>query len=127
MRNRSEKYRVNNNKGNLARYYAKHSLNPNRAKNAYKSLIKRLYGLTEKDYLDLYNKQSGLCRVCSIFLYNPFDRQDGDRPQLDHCHKTNKVRGILCQTCNTGLGSFKDDPKLLRQGADYLEESNNRC
>jgi len=39
---------------------------------------------------------------------------------VDHCHKTNKVRGILCQECNLGLGKFKDDPQLLEFARIYL-------
>jgi hypothetical protein len=39
---------------------------------------------------------------------------------LDHCHKTGAFRGWLCARCNTGLGMFKDSPRLLQCGADYL-------
>ena len=39
---------------------------------------------------------------------------------FDHCHKTNRQRGRLCSRCNTGLGSFRDDPRLLRNALEYL-------
>lgn len=39
---------------------------------------------------------------------------------IDHCHKTNKVRGVLCNECNIGLGKFKDDPILLEFAKIYL-------
>jgi hypothetical protein len=41
---------------------------------------------------------------------------------IDHNHRTNKVRGALCNNCNTGLGMFQDSPKLLLWAAAYLNE-----
>lgn len=42
------------------------------------------------------------------------------RPHVDHCHKTGKVRGILCAECNSGLGKFKDRPEFLIKAVEYL-------
>jgi hypothetical protein len=39
---------------------------------------------------------------------------------VDHCHKINKLRGVLCANCNSGLGQFKDNPTLLRKAIGYL-------
>lgn len=41
---------------------------------------------------------------------------------VDHCHKTGKVRGLLCQNCNHGIGMLKDDPKLLKNAIIYLSK-----
>ena len=56
------------------------------------------------------------CEICG----KP-EEEEGKRLALDHCHKTDKLRGRLCGDCNTTLGKFKDDPMLLRKAADYLE------
>jgi hypothetical protein len=69
------------------------------------------YGLTMADYNAIFLKQSGLCCICSREL---------DQPHIDHDHKTTKVRGILCASCNVGLGSFRDDPELCKNAAVYL-------
>lgn len=46
--------------------------------------------------------------------------EPGESLAVDHCHKTNKVRGMLCSSCNLGLGKFKDDPQLLEFARIYL-------
>ena len=42
---------------------------------------------------------------------------------VDHCHATGKVRGLLCHPCNAGLGFYRDDPRLMREAAAYIERS----
>jgi hypothetical protein len=41
---------------------------------------------------------------------------------LDHCHHTGKVRGYLCESCNTGIGRFDDDPKLIARAKKWIED-----
>lgn len=47
------------------------------------------------------------------------------RHSIDHCHKSGKVRGLLCDFCNTAIGKFNDDPILMRKAIEYLEKHND--
>lgn len=71
------------------------------------------YGIKISDYNDLYNKQNGLCKICHK-AYN--------RLHIDHCHKTGKVRGLLCPSCNKGLGHFYDDFEIIENALKYIKE-----
>lgn len=75
------------------------------------------YGLSLASFLAMYEAQGGKCWICS----KPCDLRGKAHICIDHCHKTKRVRGLLCQTCNKSIGQFKDDPALLRRAAEYLE------
>lgn len=72
------------------------------------------YGLSQQDYKDLVEGQKGVCWICS-------------RPpplgvlQVDHCHASGKVRGLLCGPCNRALGMFDDDLDRLKAAIRYLK------
>jgi len=78
--------------------------------------LKAKYGMSENDYIKMLENQGGTCKFCSLA-----EEENGDALCVDHCHKTNKIRGLLCRTHNRALGLFQDNPKLLRKAADYLE------
>lgn len=78
--------------------------------------LKRLYNLSRKDYLLLLKKQKNKCAICNKKA-SEFKRNLA----VDHCHKTGKIRGLLCINCNRGLGSFKDNSLFLKQAKNYLE------
>ena len=59
----------------------------------------------------MLDQQKGKCAICN---------QEMEKPYVDHCHNTKKIRGLLCVNCNFGLGSFKDNPKLLMKAIKYL-------
>lgn len=82
---------------------------------AFRARLKR-YGITEKDFNRAQEEQGNCCAIC------------GEMKILciDHCHNTGQFRSLLCKTCNVGLGSFKDNPELLRKAALYVEEPRGR-
>lgn len=75
-------------------------------------------GVTWDMFDSLFEKQGGVCAVCST----PLDVDSVDT-HVDHCHATGAVRGLLCRHCNTGLGHFKDRPDILISAASYLERA----
>jgi recombination endonuclease VII len=72
---------------------------------------------TEEEYEGLLEKQHGLCAGC--YRKPSLNR----RLDVDHNHRTNTIRGLLCSACNTAIGLAQDKPFILRRLADYLEES----
>lgn len=84
----------------------------------------RKYGLTLEDYDSMFASQNGLCAICEN---PPRGKRAGGRTAglfVDHHHKTNKVRQLLCHWCNCALGNANESPERLRKMADYLEYHN---
>ena len=73
------------------------------------------YGLSFTDEILLREYQNNECPLCKVKF-----KTDSDY-HVDHCHQTNKIRGLLCPSCNKALGLFKDDPNTLRRAATYVE------
>lgn len=84
------------------------------------SAIKTKYGLTKDDYNELLNKQNGVCVICKE-VNNKEIKGTAVNLAVDHCHKTGKIRGLLCNNCNSGLGFFKDNIELLNEAISYLK------
>ncbi len=80
--------------------------------------FRRSYGITEKIYNELAEKQEWKCKICS----QPHELGQFSRLVVDHCHKQGGVRGLICQGCNMALGNAKDNPDILRKLADYLDD-----
>lgn len=72
------------------------------------------FGITIEDRDRMFAEQDGLCAICKS------DPHPVQGLQVDHCHATGRVRGLLCSKCNRGIGYFKDSPELLRRAAAYL-------
>lgn len=85
-----------------------------------KSALKQKYGITPSEYQSLLESQGCRCAICGTHQ----DETRSRRLCVDHCHCTLRVRGLLCDKCNRGLGALNDDPLLLRKAAEYLEAIN---
>ena len=79
--------------------------------------LKRFYGITQREYEIILEKQDGKCAICLVS-----SDDYGKRFHVDHCHTTNKVRGLLCSSCNTGVGMFKDNSDILTKAAQYVDK-----
>lgn len=82
-----------------------------------RNILKREYGITPEDYDRMFKRQGGVCAICGT----P-PKKGGRRLNVDHDHKTKKVRGLLCFLCNRGLGIFRDKPDRLEKAAAYLRK-----
>jgi hypothetical protein len=88
---------------------------------AFKGLLAR-HGITQKAYEEKIAQQGHRCAICR-------NASSGTKRLLfcvDHDHDTGKIRGLLCITCNTGIGALKDDPRVLEAAIRYLKE-HGKC
>lgn len=98
------RYRLNNSENIKARAVAKK--------------LKHLYGISQDQYDQMLFNQNYSCKICSA-PSSSFKK----RLHVDHCHVTNKVRGLLCSNCNRALGLFKDSINILNSAIDYLKDN----
>lgn len=81
--------------------------------------LRKKYGLTREAYAALLAAQGGRCAICGSE-----DPGRGNKDfSVDHCHTSNQVRGLLCNTCNRGIGLLQDDPNVLERAAQYLRQA----
>ena len=77
----------------------------------------RAFGITIEQYEEILDRQSGCCAICGKTKADDSLKAD---LAVDHCHKTGKVRGLLCRHCNVALGKFGDDAEMLKKAINYL-------
>lgn len=83
--------------------------------------LTRTHGITRAEYDAMFERQNGVCAICG----RPESRRNKNRVfrlHVDHDHKTEKIRALLCHHCNAGIGHFRDQPELLEAAAAYLRE-----
>jgi len=84
--------------------------------------LEKKYGLTYSDYLCMLESQNGVCSICGR-PEKLLGKGGCTRPlNVDHCHTTGKVRGLLCASCNLALGNLEDNIAYLQNAISYLEK-----
>ena len=82
---------------------------------------RQAYGIGLDDVEALIARAGGVCEICRV---RPEPDSLGRTLHIDHCHKSGRIRGVLCFSCNTSLGKLKEDPEIVRALLNYLE---TRC
>lgn len=83
----------------------------------------REYGISLKIYNEMFEVQKGLCKICLSPETALNNKKELRTLSVDHCHKTGKVRGLLCHSCNMLLGKAKDNTMILKNAISYLEDT----
>jgi len=86
----------------------------------FESEIKHKFNITVEIYNEMLQKQDNACGICKVKTIDL-----NKRLAVDHCHLTNKVRGLLCGKCNMALGLFNDDLKILKTAINYLGQNDS--
>jgi hypothetical protein len=101
--NHPEEYKARNKKHNRLRY----------ERNPYCGRIER-HGISVQQIKDMVATQKNSCGICGKEFLNNFFH-------IDHCHKTGRVRGLLCRKCNVGIGFMEDDVSILQKAIKYVQ------
>lgn len=83
--------------------------------------LRESFGISMEEFNAMHEAQDGKCAICGS---SDAGTRHGKKKALavDHCHKSGKIRGLLCEPCNQGIGKLKDDPSTLRKAVDYIEK-----
>lgn len=114
------KYALGSNKANTLAQKAAYmrEYRKRRPRNVRDSELKKQYGISLSEWEAMHLSQGGVCAVCKSSESERSSRYSN--LSVDHCHSTGRVRGLLCSSCNRGLGFFKDRPDLIDAAAAYL-------
>lgn len=84
----------------------------------------RKHGITVEHYYKMIEEQENKCAICGKHETKKSTKSPSEISPLaiDHCHKTNKVRALLCRTCNLGIGAFNDNHELMLKAIEYLKK-----
>lgn len=84
----------------------------------HRARLRREFGITPEIVAATLTAQGGACAICcSVFTKTP---------HIDHDHETGRFRGLLCASCNRGLGMLKDNQTILLRAAGYVEKAQER-
>lgn len=80
---------------------------------------RRIYGISTTEWEEIYNNQEKKCAICKKQFKNE------SKAQVDHNHASGQVRGLLCSSCNLGIGHVKENPVFLLSSCNYLLSTDN--
>ena len=88
--------------------------------------FKRNFGISLDDYKNMLSCQDNKCVIC-LKPETKVHKKTNKVINLavDHCHKSGKIRGLLCWSCNTSIGKFNDDVEVLQRAINYLNGAKN--
>lgn len=89
---------------------------PGYRRKAFASSVRIKYKLSVEEYAHLLNDQDHRCTICGTREWGGIS----GNPHVDHCHTSGRVRSLLCDRCNRGIGIFLEDPERLTAAAAYL-------
>lgn len=95
-------------------------------KNQKRQIESRLiwkYSLSMEEFQKLSESQGNKCLICKVSA----EHLSLKKLYVDHDHKTGEIRGLLCRSCNIGIGMMKDNPEILRNAINYLETQNRKA
>ena len=118
-RAKNKEWHENNREKAAAKQREWYRRNPEKIKKFSRTTLIRSHGISVDEYDAMLAAQGGKCAICR--------RECSVAPNLsiDHCHATGGVRGLLCRSCNSGLGFFRDSTDALRKAAEYLDAYNS--
>lgn len=82
-------------------------------KSVWANKLRNRYGLTPEVFFRMIENQMSKCAICN----------NERKLVIDHCHKTGKVRGMLCHKCNWAIGLLSDEIKILENAINYLKRN----
>lgn len=91
---------------------------PTTQRNRKAEKLQLRYGLTYEQWEAMRETEGHRCMICGIT-----EDELGKRLDVDHCHESGKVRGLLCNPCNTMLGHARDNVAVLEAAVSYLKEN----
>jgi len=109
---------------NAKRRKARKQKDPERFRKRREQKMYYKYGITVRQYEEMLEKQNHVCAICGNSETRISNQTSNiQRLSVDHCHTTGKVRGLLCNRCNTAIGRFEDNEGFLENAINYLNSN----
>jgi len=103
-------------------HYMAYMNSDKRRERLFRWKLERKFGITRIDFDRMVDEQDGCCAICLQPPSTAKGHSVKHRLHVDHCHKTGKVRGLLCNNCNAALGYFADDTVAMARAIRYLKQ-----